>query len=57
MNELETIDLTPTWEGTIRQYMLILEGPANEKAKALVRADLMKLARYVDKRQAQEASA
>ena len=51
MNEPKTIDLTPTWEGTMRVYMAVLENPkAEAHSLAAIRADLLRLARWVDKR-------
>ena len=53
MNEPETIDLTPTWEGTMRIYIGLLESTQDQtQARKIVREDLMELARWVDKRQA-----
>ena len=51
--EPETIDLTPTWQATMRIYMAVLENPkAEAHSLAAIRADLLRLARWVDKRQA-----
>ncbi len=55
MKDPETIDLTPTWEGTMRFYIGVLESTqAEAEARNIIRADLMKLARWVDSRLEQD---
>lgn len=50
-----TIDITPTWETAVSIYMMVLENAdASEASKSDARADLIKLARFVDAQQ-QEA--
>ena len=47
-----TIDITPTWETAVGIYMMVLENPdASEASKSDARADLIKLARFVDAQQ------
>ena len=44
-----TIDITPTWETAVSIYMMVLENAdASEASKSDARADLIKLARFVD---------
>lgn len=44
-----TIDITPKWSGLMRWIMRVLEDPgAPEKAKAPLREELMRLARWAD---------
>jgi len=49
---MNTVDLTPTWETAVGIYMMVLENPdASEASKSDARADLIKLARFVDAQQ------
>lgn len=48
--QLETIDITPTFAGMMPFYINVLESPrAGKGAKDLVRAELMRMARHLDK--------
>ena len=49
--EVVTIDCEPTWEYAMRTYILVLENGTEEGRKA-ARADLMDLAKAVDKMKA-----
>ena len=52
---VETIDITPTWEGSMRVYIALLESPQKQKkARTLIHQDLLDLARWADKRKKQE---
>ena len=53
----QTIDITPTWESAVSIYMMVLENPeASEASKSDARADIIKLARFVDARQQEAVS-
>lgn len=55
---VETIDITPTWEGSMRVYIALLESPQEQKkARALIHEDLLTLARWADTRKKQEDTA
>jgi len=52
-----TIDITPTWETAVSIYMMVLENvDASEASKSDARADLIKLARFVDAQQQEAVS-
>lgn len=52
-----TIDITPTWETAVGIYMMVLENPdASEASKSDARADLIKLARFIDAQQREAVS-
>ena len=52
-----TIDITPTWETAVSIYMMVLETvDASEASKSDARADLIKLARFVDAQQQEAVS-
>ena len=51
------IDITPTWETAVSIYMMVLENAdASEASKSDARADLIKLARFVDAQQQEAVS-
>ena len=50
----ETVLIGPTWEGTVGWYLRVLAGPALESTKAMIHAELLRLAKWVDARQAQD---
>jgi hypothetical protein len=51
----KTIDLTPTWEAAVMIYCQVLQNPeAADAAIINAQEDLLKLARYVDKLQAEK---
>jgi hypothetical protein len=53
----KTVDMTPTWETAVGIYMMVLENPeASEASKSDARADLIKLARFVDAHQQEAVS-
>jgi len=53
----KTVDITPTWETAVGIYMMVLENPdASEASKSDARADLIKLARFVDAKQQEAVS-
>ena len=52
-----TIDITPTWETAVSIYMMVLENAdSSEASKSDARADLIKLARFVDAQQQEAVS-
>lgn len=52
-HESETIDLTPTWETCVKVYCAVLRNPdATPEAHDTAEAELLRLARHVDERQA-----
>lgn len=56
--EPETVDITQTWEGSMRFYFSVLESTQpQKKSRAIIHADLLKLARWADKRKKQENTA
>jgi hypothetical protein len=48
---VQTIDLTPTWSGMVSTLILLLES-GNGEGKATARAELVKMARLADERNA-----
>jgi hypothetical protein len=53
--ETTTIDMTPTWAGAVRIYMMALEH-GTEKGKQAARAELMRLAEWADQAMAKQAA-
>lgn len=45
--EVETIDCTPTWEGMLNYYLLVLEN-GNEEGKKIAKEELRNMARMAD---------
>ena len=51
------IDITPTWETAVGIYIMVLENAdASEASKSDARADLIKLARFIDAQQQEAVS-
>lgn len=47
---VEVIDMTPTWEATVRVLMHVLETPkASTEGKKAAREEILRLARAMDK--------
>lgn len=54
---MKTVDMTPTWETAVGIYMMVLENPdASEASKSDARADIIKLAKFVDAQQQEAVS-
>ena len=50
--EVGTVDITPSWETTMRIYLMILDGSKSEAARAEARAEIERAGRLLDEHQA-----
>ena len=50
IKKMKMIDMTPTWEAAVHIHCMVLENPdADPRVKGDARAELLRLARHVDK--------
>ena len=53
--EIETIDMTPTWEVATQMLLLVIKDADNDEAKRQAEHELLRMASILDKLQKREA--